>query len=411
MIRDRSVSFGVTLILLLIFLAQQSLEGWAQEDIYEKIYKLVAPAQGTVRVEPNKLGSGFVIKDDGLVVTNFHVVKNMCNGELEVGLIGQLASYPFTSVYQFRPEADIAILRVRGAGLPTVRLGSSNGLQRGTTLYTIGSPENLPNIPGEGKFRGFLISDEFKKRAADNPKFAPLTKNLGKGLRIIHHSIPIASGSSGSPLLDRNLEVVGVNFAGLGAGDNNFAIPIEIVRELLGQPSLGLNVNLLCELTQVTLPLQFRPYKDLDIRRGKPAFDAAKLCGSDTVYAFKAEDGSTFWVKDRSQDGKVDCWVYDTLGKGKRDWIIMDTDGDGIPDQWRFDLLGIGKFELVGYDDTPRDGIPDKWIYLDTAGKPLIYARDLFQRGVLVQLSFDLNGDGISDVTWQRELIVTGESD
>ena len=94
-----------------------------------------APGQGQQR-EAQSLGSGFIISDDGYVLTNNHVVAGADEiivrlpdrSELEAKLIGA------------DPRSDVAVLKVEGKGLPTVKIGRSDELKAGEWVLAIGSP-------------------------------------------------------------------------------------------------------------------------------------------------------------------------------------------------------------------------------------------------------------------------------
>ena len=138
-------------------------------------------------------GSGVIVDGkNGLVITNFHVVRNA--QAVEVGLKDgrKLPADPVA----LAPELDLAVLRIDAKNLPSVKLGDSSGLEVGDFVVAIGNPFNLGQTVTNG-----IIS------ALDRP--------LGQGdsRRFIQTDAPINPGNSGGPLIDLRGDVVGINSA------------------------------------------------------------------------------------------------------------------------------------------------------------------------------------------------------
>lgn len=151
---------------------------------------------------PKGSGSGFLISDQGLAVTNYHVVADAYN------IIAKLTdgTVCHASVIDGNSEDDLALLRLEGEGFPYLTLDSSSFLQQGQTIYTIGSPEGLDNTMSNG-----IISN------ADR---------ILDGVNYIQISAPIASGSSGGALLNEAGKVIGITCGRYGSsGDLNLAVP------------------------------------------------------------------------------------------------------------------------------------------------------------------------------------------
>ena len=167
-------------------------------------------------------GSGVIVDArKGLVVTNFHVVRNA--SLVEVGLKDgrHFAATPVA----LSPELDLAVLRIAARDLPTLALGDSSRLAVGDTVVAIGNPFGLGQTVTAG-----IIS------ATDRP--------LGQddSRRFIQTDAPINPGNSGGPLISLNGEVIGINSAlfspGQGGQGNigiGFAIPSNVVKRLVNQ--------------------------------------------------------------------------------------------------------------------------------------------------------------------------------
>jgi hypothetical protein len=162
------------------------------------------------------LASGFIIKPDGIIITNYHVVANA--KEMAVKLqSGEV--YRNVDLLRSDPTSDLAFLKIEAVDLPTIPLGNSNNVQVGDAVLLIGAPQGLEQTVSSGLISGSRI---------DN------------GVRIIQTSAAASHGSSGGPLLNRSGEAVGVMSFKLVNGENlNFTIPINYVRGQLDSLTLS----------------------------------------------------------------------------------------------------------------------------------------------------------------------------
>jgi serine protease Do len=174
--------------------------------------------QGGRQREAQSLGSGFIISQDGYVLTNNHVVADADEiivrlsdrSELEAKLIGA------------DPRTDVALLKVEGKDLPTVKIGKSDDLKVGSWVLAIGSPFGFDHSVTAG-----IVSA--KGRSLPNENYVPF----------IQTDVAINPGNSGGPLFNLDGEVVGINsqiftrsggFMGL-----SFAIPIDVAMGVADQ--------------------------------------------------------------------------------------------------------------------------------------------------------------------------------
>jgi tetratricopeptide (TPR) repeat protein len=151
-------------------------------------------------------GSGFIIREDGAVVTNYHVISMAADVKFKLGMKVLDAE----GVLHVDPENDLAIVKMEGKDYPRVRIGDSNKLRVGEKIYVIGSPQGLENTISEGILSGIREVDRKHK--------------------ILQMTAPISPGSSGGPLFNGDGEVVGVATFLIASTQNlNFAMPINLV--------------------------------------------------------------------------------------------------------------------------------------------------------------------------------------
>jgi S1-C subfamily serine protease len=164
-------------------------------------------------------GSGFILSAEGQIITNAHVVEGtrvvkvtLSDGRIFEGKVMGIDSL-----------TDLAVVKIEGTGLPSVKLGNSENLVPGQWAIAIGSPLGLDNSVTVG-----IISATGRS-----------SSQVGisdKRVRFIQTDAAINPGNSGGPLLDDRGEVIGVNTAiradaqGLG-----FAIPIETAKRIANE--------------------------------------------------------------------------------------------------------------------------------------------------------------------------------
>jgi S1-C subfamily serine protease len=167
-------------------------------------------------------GSGFVLDDEGHIVTNYHVIKNA--RQIEVTFLDEI-TLP-AEIVGSDPRNDIAILQIDAPQnlLVPVELGESANLQVGQRTIVIGNPF--------GQFGGTLTAGVISalNRSLEGQDGRQMTG-------IIQTDAAINSGNSGGPLLDSSGRVIGINTAifspsGTSAGVG-FAIPVDTLRRLL----------------------------------------------------------------------------------------------------------------------------------------------------------------------------------
>jgi S1-C subfamily serine protease len=192
-------------------------------DVHAVLAK-VAPSVVSIEVQTRAgaaAGTGFLISDDGFIVTNAHVIEGSTGLEVK---LGDGSTRPATLVGAF-PANDVALIRVKDTtGLVPAVLGSSAALEVGDPVVAIGNALNLGDAP---TVTTGIVSA--KNRSLDAGTETSL-KNLLQTDAAINH------GNSGGPLVNAAGEVVGINSAGIpGAQNLGFAIEIDAVKPLIEQ--------------------------------------------------------------------------------------------------------------------------------------------------------------------------------
>lgn len=167
------------------------------------------------------IGSGFFIDERGYIVTNHHVIDSMVNPKYEgyARLYIKLSEDSLTKipakVVGYDSLLDLALLKVEIEPEYVLNLGSSSDLEIGDKISAIGTPVGL-----EGTLTSGIISSFDRKLLA-----------LGNVFQI---DAAVNSGNSGGPLIDKNLKVQAIVYAGiLQLQGLNFAIPVEYLKQEL----------------------------------------------------------------------------------------------------------------------------------------------------------------------------------
>ena len=174
------------------------------------------------QVEQN-IGSGFIISQDGLVITNRHVVSDT-SASYQV-LTNDNKKYNVEKIYRDSLN-DLAILKINATGLKPLKLGDSNNLKLGQLVVAIGTPL--------GEFTNTVTSGIISGLGRGITAGSPFEGFVEKLDNVIQTDAAISPGNSGGPLLNSKGEVIGVNAAIAESGQNiGFAMPVNVVKQLI----------------------------------------------------------------------------------------------------------------------------------------------------------------------------------
>lgn len=183
----------------------------------------VLPKEYDMQID-SSIGSGFVVSDEGHVVTNKHVVA-VEDAQYRI-ITSDKRHLEVIEIYR-NPDNDLAILKVKDPDLKPLMLGNSHELQLGQQVVAIGTPlGEFANTVTAGIVSGLergVVAETY--RTGGNPESLE---------GVIQTDAAINLGNSGGPLINSRGEVIGVNTAVAAGGQNiGFAIPIDEVKALL----------------------------------------------------------------------------------------------------------------------------------------------------------------------------------
>ncbi|CAN5616738.1 hypothetical protein BH23GEM10_BH23GEM10_06050 [soil metagenome] len=193
------------------------------EETIIDITRRVSPAVVSITT-PYGTGSGVIIRDDGVILTNAHVLVNArTRGVVRTAEVGLANGKTYTGqVLGTAPDLDIAVIRIDAEDLPAAPLANSDELLVGQSAIAIGNPQGFERTVTTG-----IVS--------------ALNRSLGQTGTVgydelIQTDAAINPGNSGGPLLDSSGRVIGINTAVLrqsvGLG---FAIPINLAADVADQ--------------------------------------------------------------------------------------------------------------------------------------------------------------------------------
>ncbi len=176
----------------------------------------------------NSLGSGVILSDDGIVVSNYHVVGQATDIRV---VLSDRREYS-ARVLLGDQESDLAILQLEGASdLPVLRLRDSDRVEVGELVLAIGNPFGVGQTVTSGIVSGLARSGAASGNA--------------RGY-FIQTDAPINPGNSGGALIDVNGALIGINTSILsrsgGSNGIGFAIPANLVAQFVDQAAAGAEV-------------------------------------------------------------------------------------------------------------------------------------------------------------------------
>jgi len=289
------------------------------------------------------VGTGFIVRDDGVIVTNCHVVEG--GSRLTVFLSDEDRTEYEARLIGADCLNDLAVLDIDEQGLPTVPLGDSEGLRLGQRVVALGYALGLEGGP---TVTTGIVSSLDRTIEAQDPNCRACEANA-QGVRVrtypsvIQTDAAINRGNSGGPLVDMAGNVVGINSAGNEQAENiGFAIKIDFVRDTITssiEDPLAATGYLGVSTTELTSDLRFQ--QGIDVESG--AFVVGALV-----------------------DGPAD-----DVGIGEGD-VIVSIDGQAIasPEDLGAVLDGLAPGDRVSVELVETDG-GTRTVEVELAARPL----------------------------------------
>jgi serine protease Do len=189
-------------------------------DFFRKFFPPGAPKREgpSQEIPARSNGSGFIVSNDGYILTNAHVVQGV--DEVTVKLTDKRK---FTAkVIGYDTRTDVAVIKINAVTLPVVTIGNPDKLRVGEAVIAIGSPFGFENSVTSGIVSG-------KGRSLPSESYVPF----------IQTDVAVNPGNSGGPLFNLRGEVVGINsqiYSRSGGYQGvSFAIPIDVAMEVANQ--------------------------------------------------------------------------------------------------------------------------------------------------------------------------------
>ncbi|MFA6000078.1 MAG: trypsin-like peptidase domain-containing protein [Candidatus Paceibacterota bacterium] len=221
-------------------------------------------------------GSGFLVSDDGLIVTNRHVVDQK---DVEYTVFTNNGKKHIAKVIARDSVLDIALIKIEGSGFPYLSLGNSDALEVGQSVIAIGNAlAEFRNTVSVGVVSGLARSIT----AGDSSGKSELLDH------VIQTDAAINPGNSGGPLLDLYGRVIGVNVAvAQGSQNIGFALPINSVKGVIESvKATGKIIRPYLGIRYVTINAEMKEKNNLTVdygvlvKAGATASDLAVMPGS-----------------------------------------------------------------------------------------------------------------------------------
>lgn len=177
------------------------------------------------------VGSGSIISEDGIVVTNNHVVTGAALLRVTVPGVAKPVNARILGVSEC---SDLAVIQLEGDGYPTLEFRDEPATV-GLPVYAAGYPASDASTIDEVDYtltRGIVSSTT----ASGESTWASVDN-------VLEHDARIRGGNSGGPLLDEFGKIVGINYAGIDASDQNYAITIADAQPIIEQLMDGNSVD------------------------------------------------------------------------------------------------------------------------------------------------------------------------
>jgi len=222
------------------------------DPFFRRFFGERAPQQGPNQPTRQGLGSGVIVREDGYILTNHHVIDGADKISVDMNDKRSLEA----QVVGSDPPSDLAVLKVNASGLPVLPLGDSDRTRVGDVVLAIGNPLGVGQTVTMG-----IISAKGRQTGLSNGSFEDFLQT----------DAPINRGNSGGALVSTNGELIGINSQILSPSGGSiglgFAIPSNMARNVMEQLINGGKVRR-GQLGIVVLPIPSEEASKLGVTQG-----------------------------------------------------------------------------------------------------------------------------------------------
>lgn len=207
---------NIIIVLMILLILSLLINGYLffNKEEFEKV--AINSVDSVVSIITDKgSGSGIIVKEDGVILTNYHVIEDA----EKISVRTRDKRILNAKIIGSDPEADVAVIKINGSNLPVLKLGDSDKIKIGEKVVAIGRPYGLEFTVTSGIISG-------KHRDAGPISYRDFLQT----------DASINPGNSGGPLLNLKGEVIGINtfiISGKDAGELGFAIPINMAKKIM----------------------------------------------------------------------------------------------------------------------------------------------------------------------------------
>ena len=235
----------------LAIFAQQTTDNLPSEKIVEKVMPtVVSVLTGSGAGVLDKLGSGIIVSNNGVILTAYHVVKDATQVQIRFKN-GEI--YDKVDLIAYDERRDVAAIKIAATNLPIASIQTDES-KIGGKVFVISNPKSLGWTVADGMLSAIRMADE--------------VPNAGRGFRVLQFSAPVSAGSSGGLLTDEKGQAIGLIVSSLSSGQNlNFAVPLSSVSGLINSSQTIMSFG---RGNELELPQAVRPPSAVDILNANP---------------------------------------------------------------------------------------------------------------------------------------------
>jgi len=280
------------------------------------VYKDLMPKTVLVKTS-NSIGAGVIVTKDKYILTNWHVIKDQDNitvafkPKSKYKTIPSKNSFYKATVVKISKVKDLALLKILDKNIlnevKPIKLSNLDNINIGEDIFTIGHPENQLFTLDSGMISQIRDNYTWHTALSHKVSFIIQTKNS------------ISGGNSGGPLVNENLELVGINtFSNIKGQNLNYAVSIFDIKEFLNNSHNDKIIK--CTNNHIA-------YTILEVKKGLDT-NGNKI----STYFMDSNNNNIVDLVtiDVNNDGVYNYYLFDTNEDGKYDKKAYDKDGDGI---------------------------------------------------------------------------------